>query len=253
MIVASISCGSSTDSSTPGPPEPDANTPVPKPTQLADAPAHVATNNQAPVLDEPTQAAVEATIEKLGGTISRNDQGRITHASFGLTPLTDADTPVLRALTGLEELNLGGTEITDKSLAHLQGMSSLQQLSLFLTGVTDAGLKELAALHSLRRLYIGSNNINDAGLAHLTHLTQLQILDVTGCEALSDAGLIHLQALSELQTLSLQGTNISDAGALQLSRLSKLKELYLPSQVNAATVSKLKTALPDCMIHKARR
>ena len=244
MILASISCGGP-----PGSPQ--------QGLADSDAPFDVTTKDQVPAVDEAAQAAAVATIEKLGGEADgpRNSEGRITHVSFGRRPelMTDAEAPLFQALTSLEELNLGGTGITDKSLVHLRGMSSLQELSLFFTGVTDAGLKELTSLHSLRRLYIGSTNITDAGLEHLKTLNQLQILDVMDCEALSDAGLLHLHGLSELQTLSLRGTNISDAGAVQLSVLSKLEELHLPSQVNDATISKLKTALPGCMIHKARR
>ncbi len=48
-----------------------------------------------------------------------------------------------KALTKLEELDLGTTGIGDAGLEHLRGLTQLEQLDLSYTQVTDAGVAEL--------------------------------------------------------------------------------------------------------------
>src|SRR5262249_54117711 len=78
--------------------------------------------------DEP--ATVKA-IEKLGGTVTRDDE--------------IAGKPVVG-------VDLGGTKITDADLKGLKELKALQTLVLRRTEVTDTGMKELKELKSLQTL-----------------------------------------------------------------------------------------------------
>ena len=59
-------------------------------------------------------------------------------------------------------------------------------------------------------------------------MTQLQKLDLRGCELITDKGLYHLSKLAELEVLYLgNGNRISDVGLSHLRKLVKLEELHL--------------------------
>ena len=61
-----------------------------------------------------------STLEELGATIERDDQGEIVGVDVSGTQITDAGLEQLEDLTQLQELSLSDTQITDAGVAELQ-------------------------------------------------------------------------------------------------------------------------------------
>src|SRR5215475_10522525 len=106
--------------------------------------------------DRADEAAAVKMIEKLGGTVTRDDK---------------------RPGKPVVVVDLRGTKITDAGLKELKELKNLQEVVLFRTAITDAGLKELKELKSLQWLHLGFTKITDAGLKKLKELKSLQGLN----------------------------------------------------------------------------
>jgi len=80
----------------------------------------------------------------------------------------DAGLAHLRALTGLEELDVNSEGVTDAGLAHLEKLTDLSDLRLNGTGVTDSGLAHLAGLKGLGFLRLSNTMVTDAGIRQIS-------------------------------------------------------------------------------------
>lgn len=83
---------------------------------------------------------------------------------------------LLRQITTMRELNLGGVRLKDEDLAAIAALKNLTVLHLDNTPITDAGLKHLGALENLTALNLFGTAITDAGLQHLAGLKNLKSL-----------------------------------------------------------------------------
>ena len=83
---------------------------------------------------------------------------------------------LLRQVTTLTELNLGGVRIKDEDLAGIAGLKNLEVLHLDNTLITDAGLMHVGTLENLISLNLFGTAITDAGLQRLAGLKNLQSL-----------------------------------------------------------------------------
>jgi Leucine-rich repeat (LRR) protein len=91
------------------------------------------------------EKAVSAILN-LGGKVTRDEKhpGRpVARIDLRGTKATDSDLKDLKALKGLQTLNLSDTMITDASLKELKALKDLQELDLRNTKITDVGLKDL--------------------------------------------------------------------------------------------------------------
>jgi Leucine Rich repeat len=188
-------------------------------------------------------------IEKLGGTITRDEKAKgkpIVGVTFNGTPVTDAVVKELKELKELRTLDLNMTRVTDAGLKELVELTGLQKLCLGHTPVTDAGLKELKALKGLRTLYLYSTAVTDAGLKELKDLKGLQDLDLTATPV-TDAGLKELKELKCLQRLGLGYTQVTDAGLKELEACKELQALQVieTTKVTSEDVADIKKALPN--------
>ena len=83
---------------------------------------------------------------------------------------------LLRQITTLTELNLGGVRLKDEDLANIAGLKNLEVLHLDSTPLTDAALVHVGVLENLISLNLFGTAITDAGLQHLARLTHLNSL-----------------------------------------------------------------------------
>lgn len=174
-------------------------------------------------------AAIEATIKKLEGSLHRNTRmpGQpIIAVQLGLSKCTDADLKTLKDLKSLESLTLYKTAVTDAGLKELAAIKSLTSLDLGATKITDAGLKELAGLAALESLILNGTQITGAGLKDLAPLKKLHSLSLSDSK-LTDEGLEALGELESLRSLNLSQTKITGSGLRHLSRLKSLENLSL--------------------------
>jgi internalin A len=199
-------------------------------------------------------------VEDLGGSVTRNSQGRIiavdlrgtwvgdsdlrnlnelpdlTKLDLSLTHISDQGMQEIKDLKGITDLSLYFAEyVTDEGIAAIKGWKKLKILNLHGTKVGDTGLEHIAGISTLESLNVGSTLMTDVGLERLTNLTNLKQLTMGGNE-LGDAGLQALRQLPGLTYLDLsgrQGTDknvwtiaMSDAGLNAVLTLKQLKELH---------------------------
>lgn len=99
---------------------------------------------------------------------------------------------LLRQITTMRELNLGGVRIKDEDLAAIAALKNLTVLHLDNTPITDAGLEHLGALENLTSLNLFGNAITDAGLDRLAGLRNLKSLYLAETKV-SPQGVARLQ------------------------------------------------------------
>jgi hypothetical protein len=91
-----------------------------------------------------------------------------------------------------------GTQITDAGLAHLEPLA-LAYLEFPESAKTDIGMKhyiEALAPDTIVEYFPVKPSgwkLTDDGLVHLKGLTNLQTLDLIGCEKITDSGVAELQ------------------------------------------------------------
>ena len=87
-----------------------------------------------------------AEIEKLGGTVNRDEKGpgkTVIEVFFPGPRLSDAGLANLNGMTKLNNLILARTKVTDAGLNNLNGLNNLEYLGLTNTQVTAGGVKRL--------------------------------------------------------------------------------------------------------------
>jgi hypothetical protein len=83
---------------------------------------------------------------------------------------------LLRQVTTMRELNLGGVRIKDEELAAIAALRNLTVLHLDNTRITDAGLEHVGTMEHLIFLNLFGNAITDSGLQQLARLKNLKSL-----------------------------------------------------------------------------
>ncbi|MCE9567515.1 MAG: hypothetical protein K8U57_36410 [Planctomycetes bacterium] len=157
--------------------KPSASTPAETPKPVGDP--SKSDPKATPKPPEATEEDAVKFVEKLGGTVKRDDTkpGKpVVKVELWESELTDAGLKELAPLTQLTSLSIGGTKITDAGLKELAHFSDLTTLSLRETAVTDVGLKELANLKKLSELGLNETKITDVGLKELANIKTLRDL-----------------------------------------------------------------------------
>jgi hypothetical protein len=137
-------------------------------------------------------------IEKLGGTVTRDDkkEGKpVTKVELRQTAVTDDNLKTIAALPELQSLNLyGSKQVTDAGMKELAACKQLQFLILTnCKKVTDAGVKELAACEQLQTLSMNELDITDASVKELAACKQLKSLNIIGCTKVTNGGIADLK------------------------------------------------------------
>ena len=102
----------------------------------------------------------------------------VTDLNLGGTGITDADLAAVGEMRNLTALHLESTPITDAGLAALKGLDKLTWLNLFGTAVTDAGLATLAGHKNLKALFVADTRVTAQGISELKmKLPDLEIDD----------------------------------------------------------------------------
>jgi hypothetical protein len=92
---------------------------------------------------------------------------------------------------------------------------------------TDDDLIKLSAFSNLEILDLSGQSITDGGLASLPQSLPLEVIDISGCDAITDNGVKSLSRFTSLRTIAVQlNTNISSPAIEGISKLS-LRKLML--------------------------
>jgi internalin A len=166
-----------------------------------------------------------ASVNALGGDVTRDRNGDIVDISLARTWATDADVERIATVKTLKRLDLSLTYVTDRGLERLKVLDRLEDLNLFAAEfITDAAVAFLRGHRQLKTLNLRGTDVTDTSLAYAAELPQLIALDISFTQ-ISDVGLEHLAALAELEELKLGGNKISGVGLHVLKLLPKLRRL----------------------------
>jgi internalin A len=235
--------------------------------------------------DGQMKARVIGQIDKLGGTVTRNEAGEgdsvilASRLAFSLGFPTDSQLEEIdlrqlniyyitiismsatdralnhvAALPPLKGATVSFAPITDDGLASfLKKQKSLTALSLTRTKITDKSLLAIARLGHLRYLSLASNSITDKGVERISGLLELRDLCLRHTRV-TDRGLGYVKKLTKLRGLDLHGTDVTDAGILQLREMKTLRTLSLAStKVTTQGAESLRQSLPLVQIRMEKR
>lgn len=158
-------------------------------------------------------AKIIANLSKLPGSLT--DQQLLHAASFPA---------VIQELTTLDASN---SKLTDEGIRLLGRFSELTQVSLIGLSINGSGFNDLKSLANLRRLIASRIKIDaSTGWEHLGHLSQLELLDLTGAN-ITDAQVASLKPLTGLKEINVSLTQLTDRGLSQLAELENLEVLRI--------------------------
>ena len=134
----------------------------------------------------------------------------------------------LHNMGGLRVLDLTGNPLDTVTAAHVAAWVELRELTLDHTNIKTLAPFATLGRSGLKRLSVAGTSVDDEQLALLPRLSNLELLDLTGCARISDGGVAaHLPGLPRLEALALGGTSVSDAGVGRLSMCRMLRVLRL--------------------------
>jgi hypothetical protein len=196
-------------------------------------------------------------IEDLGGSVVRNEQGRVTGVSLRGSWVADADLRRLTELPDLTSLDLSLTHITDQGMQEIKSLPGVEDLSLYFTEyVTDEGIAAIKDWKHLKRLNLHGTKVGDTGLEHIAGITTLESLNV-GSTLMTDVGLERLTSLLNLRQLTMGGNELGDAGLQALRQMPGLTYLDLSGRQgtdkNVWTIAMSNTGLEAVLTLKKLR
>jgi hypothetical protein len=180
-------------------------------------------------------------IDDLGGSVTRNAQGRVTAISLRGTWVEDTDLRRLNQYPDLSVLDLSLTHITDGGMQDIKNLPGITGFNLYFAEyVTDEGVAAIKDWKQLKRLNLHGTKAGDSALDHIAGITSLESLDV-GSTLMTDVGLERLTMLTNLKELTMGGNELGDAGLQALRQMPNLTYLDLSgrqgSDKNVWTVS----------------
>src|SRR6185436_9902531 len=138
-------------------------------------------------------------IERAGGSISRDAEGRVVGVDLRAGWATDSDMPLLAQMKDLKRLDLSLTRISDRGLRALKSAPAIEELNLyFAEQISDEGAAIVKGWKHLRALNLRGTKITDSTLEFLSGVPTLESLDI-GWAQFTDTGLEHLSSLTNLK------------------------------------------------------
>jgi Leucine-rich repeat (LRR) protein len=130
-------------------------------------------------------------------------------------------------LADQEEVRLDKATYDPKAILTLSESTKLKRLRINNAEITDGQLELIGKISQLELLDLsGCNQVTDAGVLSLAKLSKLKNLSL-GSPSITDASLEVICQLPSLGALTLQGCTIHGPGLLHLGKLTKLKEFGL--------------------------
>ena len=161
------------------------------------------------------------------GLVHLHNMGGLTVLDLAGNPLDRVSKNLIAAWVELRELTLDHSNISSLAPFATEGRTALTRLSLAGTSIDDRQLAVLPTLSNLELVDLTGCPITDAGLAaSLVKLPRLQALAVGGT-SIGDAGVAKLVACSSLRVLRLSDTAVTSRGVSSLAGLPQLARLDL--------------------------
>lgn len=154
------------------------------------------------------------------------EQTNLERLDLARTGLKNEQTIKLGSLTALKDLNLGGNALTFASLHSIKAMKGLEKLNLDGMKPAAEGLDVLGTLTKIKTLILRRSGIDGADLNFLLPLADLETLDI-GATRIGDRGIAVVRVFSSLKSLDVSKTRITGPGLSALEALKELKTLKL--------------------------
>src|SRR4051812_26833583 len=107
-------------------------------------------------------------IDDLGGSVTRNAQGRVSGVNLRGSWVSDTDLGRLNQYPELSVLDLSLTRITDQGMQEIKGMRGITDFNLYFAQyVTDEGVAAIKDWKSLKRLNLHGTKAGDSALEHI--------------------------------------------------------------------------------------
>jgi len=166
-------------------------------------------------------------ITDLGGSVTRNPQGRVTGVTLRGTWVADVDLRHLNELPYLTYLDLSLTHITDQGMQEIKSLPNVTELNLYFAEyITDEGVAAIKDWKKLTRLNLRGTKAGDTALDHISGITTLESVNV-GSTLMTDVGLERLTTLPKVKELTMGGNELGDAGLQALRQMPGLTYLDL--------------------------
>jgi hypothetical protein len=123
------------------------------------------------------------------------------HSVFCPPDFHNRDIILLRPLTELQTLYLGGTRISDTGLEDLSRLPQIKTLNLQSIDVSDEGVKSIAEISDLEQLSLNYTPLTDKSLQHLASLPNLRFLALHGTDV-TGGGIARLKSQRPLLDVS---------------------------------------------------
>ena len=164
-------------------------------------------------------------IEKSGGVVTTDSDGRVVSVDLRSSFITDSDMLRLAELRDLRRLDISLTRVSDQGLRALKTASAIEDLNLYFTEqIGDEGTAIFRSWKHLKRLNLRGTKITDSTLEVLEGVLSLEWLDI-GWAQVTDTGLDHLSSLTNLRALTMGGNKLTGAALQVLRQLPQLEYL----------------------------
>jgi len=152
--------------------------------------------------------------------------------SLSRSQVTGKNFSKLRKMKVLVDLNLSDTKIDDSALKHVGRMKQLTKLNLDRDRIGDIGLEHLLDLQNLKELKLEQTLITNLGVEKLPKLGALQMLDISGCTAVTGSCLDSLTEMPTLRALyAVQCPNIKKADVVRFGKKNRTCVVILDGEM----------------------
>jgi internalin A len=217
----------------------------------------------------------EDSIIALGGSVSRDKEGRIASVKFAsLASIVGGDFNRIRDLPHLSELAISHQRPSLEDfrviaayprLRHIQvdycNTMNNEALKLLLTNnrievlILDGGafdddaLTGIADLRNLEELWLRKTKVSTKGAIAISGCRSLTLLSLSSTQ-IDNTAIDHLSTMPRLAKLYLSNTNVSDSSVESLGTMKQLRVLDLNrTRITQDGFNKLRHLIPECSIY----
>lgn len=173
------------------------------------------------------EADVARWAESAGGSVERDDQGRVVAVDLASAWISDDDLELVARLEHVERINLAYTWISDLGMERLKPLENVRELSLYYCDyITDGGVIPLKGWSKLEVLNLEGTDVTSRSFEHIANLENLRVLHV-GHSRVEDEGFENLAPLAKLEEIGFGGNKMSGRALPLLKMLPSLRRVVI--------------------------
>ena len=172
---------------------------------------------------------VRERTKQLGGTIRKNQAGRIIGIVIENNELTVEDMQAIAKLSDLETIRITGPSVTDDYVKAISNLTKLKSVDIENSNITDESLEILKALPQIETLALRRNlAFTDKAIQLFAEFPNLKTLKIL-YNGFSSTALMGLGKLESVCVLDLRALPVGDDTLLFVAKLNNLEEIRIKS------------------------